>query len=201
LSQHGDRLRFAAGAAVVHVVVAAGLLAFLPRLAAAPGGPEEAWPGAGQKDVFLLASAADGPARADPALVPGARPVDPADWFRPAGRNQGAEGLASALASLALADNQPLYVSDGWGRTGPGVASDHHVLSTNAWAFDLAVRGAGQPLPATELAAARIAAALGHPDWAGGHLRVTRGGYRFQVLWKVPGHFDHVHLGVRREAS
>ena len=197
MSQHGDRLRFAAGAAVVHVVLAAGLLTALPKLAAPPG-DGEAWPGAGPRDAFLLASAVDGPPGADPALVPGARPVDPADWFRPAGRNQGTEGLASALATLALAGNQALYVSDGWGRTGPGVASDHHVLSTNAWAFDLAVRGASEPLPATELAAVRIAAALGHPGWAGGDLRTTRGGYRFQVLWKVPGHFDHVHVGVRR---
>jgi hypothetical protein len=23
-------------------------------------------------------------------------------------------------------------------------------------------------------------------------------GYRFQILWKVAGHFDHVHVGVRK---
>ena len=201
MSQLEGRLRFAAGAAVVHVVVAAGLLTAMPRTAAPAGGQEsEAWPGVGP-DAFLLASSADGQPGADPALVPGARPVDPADWFRPAGRNQGSEGLASAPATLALAGNQPLYVSDGWGRTGPGVASDHHVLSTNAWAFDLAVLGMGEPTAQTDLAARRIAAALGHPDWAGGDLRTTRGGYRFQLLWKVAGHVDHVHIGVRREGE
>lgn len=198
MSQLEGRLRFAAGAAVVHVVVAAGLLTAMPRPAAPPGGPQsEAWPGVGPGD-FLLASTADGQAGADPALVPGARPVDPADWFRPAGRNRGSEGLASALATLALAGNQPLYVSDGWGRTGPGVESDHHVLSTNAWAFDLAVRGVGEPVAQTDLAARRIAAALGHPDWSGGDLRATRGGYRFQLLWRGAGHADHVHIGVRQ---
>ena len=199
MSQHGGRLRFAAGAAVIHVAVAAALLGAVPRLAAPPGGSQqEAWPGVGSPDAFLLASTTDGRPGADAALVPGARPVDPDSWFRPGGRNQGTEGLASALASLALAGNQPLYVSDGWGRTGPGVASDHHVLSTNAWAFDLAVLGAGQPTPATELAARRIAAALGQAAWEGGELRTTRGGYRFHLLWKVAGHFDHVHIGVRR---
>ena len=108
------------------------------------------------------------------------------------------EGLATALASLALAGNQPVYVSDGWGRTGPGVHSDHHADSTDAWAFDLAVLGVSQPTPATELAARRIAAALAHPDWPGGDLRTVIGGYRFQLLWRVAGHFDHVHIGVRR---
>ena len=42
---------------------------------------------------------------------------DPLAWFPPGGRNQGTENLAAALAAIALADNPPLYVSDGWGRT------------------------------------------------------------------------------------
>ena len=197
MSQHGGRFRFAAGAVAVHAAVAGALLSALPSSSAGGSSQVEAWPGVDPPDGFLLTSTV-GPPGADPALVPGAVAVDPAAWFRPGGRNQGTEGPASALATLALAGNQPLYVSDGWGRTGPEVQSDHHVLSTNAWAFDLAVRGAGGPTPATELAARRIAAALGHPDWAGGDLRTTRDGYRFQVLWKVAGHFDHVHVGVRR---
>ncbi len=142
-----------------------------------------------------------GPAfESEPLLVsaPG-DPADPAVWFQPGERNQGTEAVATALATLALAGNPPLYVSDGWGRTGPVVWSDHHVLSTNAWAFDLAVRGESQPSPATELAARRIAAALAHPDWGGGDLRTTIDGYRFQLLWRVAGHFDHVHVGVRRD--
>lgn len=197
MSQHGGRLRLAAGAAVAHAITAAALLSALPRLTA-PGvgsGPE-AWPALGQRGAVLVSAAGD--RSGDPALVPGARAVDPANWFAPAGRNQGTEGLASALATLALAGNQPLYVSDGWGRTGPGAQSDHHVLNTNSWAFDLAVRGVQQPSPTTELAARRIAAALGHPDWAGGDLQAHIGGYRFELLWRVAGHFDHVHIGVRR---
>ncbi len=192
MSQHGGRFRLAAVGTVAHVVVAAALVSALPRVTG-PAGDPEAWPATAPPDALLVSTAGD------PELVPGARVVDPAAWFRPAGRNQGTEGLASALATLALAGNQLLYVSDGWGRTGPVVRSDHHVLSTNAWAFDLAVRGESQPSPATELAARRIAAALAHPDWGGGDLRTTIDGYRFQLLWRVAGHFDHVHIGVRRD--
>ena len=43
-----------------------------------------------------------------------------------------------------------------------------------------------------------MSAALGVPDWAGGDLTKTINGYRFQVLWKVAGHFNHVHVGVRK---
>lgn len=196
MSQHGGRLRLAAGAAVAHAITAAALLSALPRLITPGAEPaSEAWPALGLPALLVSAS---GAGSGDPALVPGARAVDPANWFSPAGRNEGAEGVASALATLALAGNQPLYVSDGWGRTGPGVQSDHHLLSTNAWAFDLAVRGVDQPTPATDLAAGRIAAALGHPGWTGGDLRADIGGYRVQLLWRVAGHFDHVHVGVRR---
>jgi len=182
---------------LAHALTAAALLSALPRLTAPAGEASfEDWPALGGRNAVLVSTPGGG--SGDPALVPGARTVDPAKWFQPAGRNQGTEGLASALATLALAGNQPLYVSDGWGRTGPGVHSDHHLLTPNAWAFDLAVLGAAEPTRATELAARRIAAALGHPDWAGGDLQVTVGGYRFQLLWRVAGHFDHVHIGVRR---
>ena len=72
------------------------------------------------------------------------------------------------------------------------------MANTDAWAVDLAVRGIQRPTPQTEEAARRVAAALGHPDWTGGDLKVTIQGYRFQVLWKVSGHFNHVHVGVKK---
>jgi hypothetical protein len=121
-------------------------------------------------------------------------------WFRPSGRNQGTEGLVKALAELSLKDNAPLYVSETWGRTTGGANSDHHVSRTDSWALDVAVRGIQQPTPQTELAARRIAAALGVPDWTGGDMTKTIDGYRIQVLWKVPGHYNHVHVGIRKVA-
>jgi hypothetical protein len=125
-------------------------------------------------------------------------PDRPEQWFSPAGRNGGTEGLARFLAAIALHGNSPLYVSEQWGRTTGGEQSDHHISRSDSWAADLAVRGIQVPTPATELAAKRVAAALGEPNWGGGDLQKTINGYRFQVLWKVAGHFNHVHVGVRK---
>ena len=125
-------------------------------------------------------------------------PSRPEEWFNPVGRNGGTEGLARFLAAIALHGNPPLYVSEQWGRTTGGDQSDHHVSRSDSWAADLAVRGIQAPTPATELAATRVAAALGEPNWQGGDLQKTINGYRFQVLWKVAGHFNHVHVGVRK---
>ena len=144
----------------------------------------------------LVAAAAAQPVQpAAPALV---FPTRPEQWFQPSGRNGGTEGLARFLAAIALRDNPPLYVSEQWGRTTGGEQSDHHVSRSDSWAADLAVRGIQAPTPATETAASRVAAALGVPGWGGGDLNVTVDGYRFQVLWKVAGHFNHVHVGVRK---
>jgi len=143
------------------------------------------------------APAAAEPAAAEPVVAP-APSDDPLAWFAPGGRNQGTENLAAALAAIALQGNAPLYVSDGWGRTWGSSNSDHFVGQTTSWATDLAVRGIQRPTPQTEEAARRVASALGHPGWTGGDLKVTIQGYRFQVLWKVSGHFNHVHIGVRK---
>ncbi len=118
----------------------------------------------------LVAAAAAPPAPAPPAAPAPApaearprhpAPADPLAWFAPGGRNQGTENLAAALAAIALQGNEPLYVSDGWGRTWGSSTSDHFVGQTNSWATDLAVRGIQRPTPQTEEAARRVAAALG----------------------------------------
>ncbi len=141
---------------------------------------------------------AEPPAEPVPAPAPFVYPTAPEQWFQPSGRNAGTEGPARFLAAIALRDNPPLYVSEQWGRTTGGAQSDHHVSRSDSWAADLAVRGIQVPTPATELAARRVAAALGVPDWGGGDITKTINGYRFQVLWKVAGHFNHVHVGVRK---
>ena len=147
-------------------------------------------------NTVVAARPAAEPAPATPA--PFVYPTAPEQWFQPSGLNAGTEGLARFLAAVALRDNPPLYVSEQWGRTTGSEQSDHHVSRTDSWAADLAVRGIQVPTPATELAARRVSAALGVPDWGGGDLTKTIGGYRFQVLWKVAGHYNHVHVGVRK---
>jgi hypothetical protein len=147
----------------------------------------------------LVAAPAVEPApAAQPAPAAFVYPTAPAQWFQPSGLNQGTEGPTRFLAAVALRDNPPLYVSEQWGRTTGGAQSDHHVSRSDSWAADLAVRGIQVPTPATELAARRVAAALGVPEWGGGDLTTTINGYRFQVLWKVAGHYNHVHVGVRK---
>jgi len=53
-------------------------------------------------------------------------------------------------------------------------------------------------MPATYTAAKRISTALGEPNWVSGDLTKVINGYRFQVLWLVDGHFNHVHVGIRK---
>ncbi|MGH9264535.1 MAG: hypothetical protein ACRD1D_07575 [Acidimicrobiales bacterium] len=190
------------GVVVVALVVGARLLGQVdtPGLAALPHRD--------QPDVELAPVVGDlavsTPAEAIALVVPvaGSHPValltSPDQWFSPGGKNGGTEGLARFLAAVAVHDNTPLYVSDTWGRTGGNGLSDHHVSRTDSWAVDVAVRGIEAPSPATDLAAKRIATALGEPNWTGGDLTKTVKGYRFQILWRVPGHFNHVHIGVRK---
>jgi hypothetical protein len=99
-----------------------------------------------------------------------------------------------------MADNKPLYLSDTWGRTTGPDSSDHSAARTDSWACDVAVLGIQVPTPQTELAARRVGAALGEPNYTGGDLTKTINGYRFQILWKVADHFNHVHIGVRKVA-
>ncbi len=133
-------------------------------------------------------------------MAPLVVPTSLDQWFVPSGRNGGTEGPVMFLADLALRDNAPLYNSEPDRRTSGSNLSDHHSSRTDSWAADLAVRGVQVPTATTDTAARRIASALGEPNWTGGDLTRTVNGYRIQVLWRVAGHFNHVHVGVRKVA-
>lgn len=80
---------------------------------------------------------------------------------------------------------------------GPGV-SDHFLASkdpSRAFATDIAARGAQG-----DRIVAKLARRLGvSPQRLTGTFSpVMVRGFRVQVLWKVSGHHDHVHIGVRR---
>ena len=143
------------------------------------------------------ATDAGGTAELSPA-PPLVVPTSPDQWFAPSGRNEGTEGLVDFLARLALTGNSPLAITSGWGRTFGPATSDHHATQPNTWANDLAIPGVSVPTDTTDVAARRIASALGEPEWTHGNLVKTVNGYRFQLLWRTSGHYDHVHIGVRK---
>lgn len=193
------------GLLILAVIVAGHMLGLGDMVGAPASGTSSAEPGLAtalatpfgdlhEPTPVSLRRAAAAVVSAPPVVLP----TSPEQWFRPEGRNAGTEGPAKFLAAVALHENKPLYLSDTWGRTTGNGLSDHHVSRTDSWAVDVAVLGIQVPTPATELAATRIAAALGVPNWTGGDLTKTISGYRFQVLWKVAGHFNHVHVGVRK---
>ena len=82
------------------------------------------------------------------------------------------------------------------GPTTSGGRSDHQGPRHYAWAADLP---AGSLLEGDRLAGA-IADHLGLREWPGEgiHDAVARR-YRYQLIWRAAGHFDHVHIGIRRE--
>ncbi|HYH97945.1 LysM domain-containing protein [Hyalangium sp.] len=114
----------------------------------------------------------------------------------------GSEGVADAAKAIArdlgvpvtsqkrnLADTQ---------RVGSSTGSDHFTGNSNAFAVDLGVSGK----KGDELARA-IAKKYGIPEGNIGTynrhiINVDGKKYSLQLLWKVQGHFDHVHLGIRR---
>jgi peptidoglycan hydrolase-like protein with peptidoglycan-binding domain len=84
-------------------------------------------------------------------------------------------------------------------RVGSNTGSDHYTGNTNAFATDFAAAGArGDQL------AGRIADAYGIPRSSLGtynrHTVTAADGHRYsvQLLWRVAGHYNHVHVGVRR---
>jgi len=96
----------------------------------------------------------------------------------------GRDGLP--VTSRKRAANHPLSISN------PG--SDHNMANTTAYAAD------GGTFSGAE-AAHDVANALGISNYSTGNFTtytISRAGKSFgvQILWAVPGHFDHVHTGV-----
>lgn len=74
--------------------------------------------------------------------------------------------------------------------------SDHDRDQMNAYAADLS--NYPQPSPEMDRAATQIALAMGVHDWSGGEALVrTTDLIRAQLLWRVPGHENHIHFGCQ----
>jgi Transglycosylase SLT domain len=82
--------------------------------------------------------------------------------------------------------------------TSSGGISDHWVGSLDAYAVDIDSDSCTMDYPGGEAdrTARAIAAALNLPSHTG-VVNAIRGAYRFQLLWQVEEHYNHVHLGVR----
>lgn len=114
----------------------------------------------------------------------------------------GSQGVADAAKSVARSMGIPVtsekrnYADTV--RVGSTTGSDHYTGNTNAYAVDFGVSGArGDDL------ARRLADTYGIPRSSIGTYNrhtITVDGQRYsvQLLWRVSGHYDHVHLGIRR---
>lgn len=79
--------------------------------------------------------------------------------------------------------------------TSSGNISDHWVGNKTAYAKDIGATGS-----AGDKIVKRLAKRLGVKPGrlVGTYDPIVKGKYRIQVLWKVSGHYDHVHVGVAR---
>jgi peptidoglycan hydrolase-like protein with peptidoglycan-binding domain len=114
----------------------------------------------------------------------------------------GSQGVADAARSIARSMGIPVtsekrnYADTV--RVGSSTGSDHYTGNTNAYAVDFGVAGArGDEL------ARRIADEYGIPRSSIGTynrhtINVDGQRYSVQLLWRVSGHYDHVHVGIRR---
>ena len=82
-------------------------------------------------------------------------------------------------------------------KTASGNISDHYSGNETAYGIDLSCKGnAGDAL------LAHLMSWFGHPEYTGGKwFTVNKDGYRYQVGWKVPNHYDHIHVGVKKSGS
>lgn len=114
----------------------------------------------------------------------------------------GSQGVADRAVSIARSMGAPVTSTKrdlaATRRVGSTTGSDHYTGNTNAYAVDLGVSGSR----GTDLAR-RIADAYGIPRSSIGTYNrhtINVGGQRYsvQLLWQVSGHYDHVHVGIRR---
>ncbi len=118
-------------------------------------------------------------------------------WGGSEGVADNAKAIARGLGIPVTSEKRNLAQTQ---NVGSSTASDHYTGNTEAFATDFGVSGA----KGTELAN-KIADTYGIPrsnigTFNGHTISVGDRKYRLQLLWKVAGHFDHVHLGIKRVA-
>lgn len=114
----------------------------------------------------------------------------------------GSQGVADAAKRIARRMGLPVTSQK---RTlaqtiavGSSTASDHYVGNTTAFAVDFGVSGSRGDVFAKKLAHAYRIPTSAIGTFNGYYIRVDGLRFRIQLLWRVSGHYDHVHIGIRR---
>lgn len=85
-------------------------------------------------------------------------------------------------------------------KTASGGVSDHYIGNLSAYAVDIHAKGeTGDELLACIMKKWNNGS---NSDYEGGKwLNVNKDGYRYQFGWRVPDHYDHIHVGVRKKGG
>ena len=119
----------------------------------------------------------------------------PNRFLQPGGGFGGSQ--APIERAIAIARRNGLTVTS-LKRSSGNPGSDHHTSQPQSYAADLS--NGSSPTPEMDRTARQLAAALGRPGWTGGEiLNVSGNGLRVQLIWRTSGHFNHVHIGCRRQ--
>lgn len=114
----------------------------------------------------------------------------------------GSEGVAGRAKAIAAQQGLPVTsekrnLADTI-RVGSTTGSDHFTGNTNAYAVDFGVSGSRGDRLARDIAAAYGIPASNIGTYNRHTITVDGQRYSVQLLWRVSGHFDHVHMGIRR---
>ena len=85
-------------------------------------------------------------------------------------------------------------------KTASGNVSDHYEGNQSAYAIDISAKGKS----GDELLSCIMKQFNGgsNSDYTGGKwLNVNKDGYRYQFGWRVAGHYDHIHIGVKKQGG
>jgi hypothetical protein len=115
-------------------------------------------------------------------------------WGGSEGVADAAKGIAASMGVPVTSEKRDLAKTI---EVGSSTKSDHYTGNTTAFATDFGVSG-----PRGDELARAIATKYGIPQSAIGTynrytIQVDDRRYSLQLLWKVEGHYDHVHLGIR----
>ena len=82
-------------------------------------------------------------------------------------------------------------------KTASGTVSDHYQGNPAAYAVDIPCN-----LQQGDLLFDYLMNWFGHPELKSGRwINVIKDGYRYQIGWRVPNHYNHIHIGVKKVGS